>query len=63
MREFGDAPFAYPEIHYVTAPIRQAARAAGDASLINLWAGQSYPLARELPAGELVRLLAEELRA
>ena len=51
---------AYPEIHEVTRPIRAAARAAGDASAINLWAGEAYPLIRELPAAQLVRLLADE---
>ena len=51
---------AYPEIHEVTRPLRQAAREAGDGSLINLWAGETYRLARELPAGELVQLLARE---
>jgi nitronate monooxygenase len=55
-----DAVAAYPEIHYVTQPFRQAARKAGDSSLINLWAGEAYPLIRELPAGALVRLLARE---
>jgi nitronate monooxygenase len=57
------APFAYPEIHYVTAPARAAARAAGDASAVNLWAGEAHELARELPAGELVRALADDARA
>ena len=54
---------AYPEIHYVTQPIRQAARAAGDGSMINLWAGEGYPQIRELPAGTLVELLGRELAA
>ncbi len=54
---------AYPEIHELTQPLRQAARIAGDGSMINLWAGESYPLIRELPAAELVRLLAVELDA
>jgi nitronate monooxygenase len=27
------------------------------------WAGQGAPLTREMPAAELVRVLAEELRA
>jgi nitronate monooxygenase len=52
---------AYPEIHHVTQPLRREARANGDASAINLWAGEAYALARELPAGELVSLLATEL--
>jgi nitronate monooxygenase len=54
---------AYPEIHELTQPFRQAARMAGDASVINLWAGDAYPLIRELPAVELVRLLADEFVA
>jgi nitronate monooxygenase len=54
------AASAYPEIQNVTQPLRREARARGDGSMINLWAGQAYPLARELPAGELVRVLAAE---
>jgi nitronate monooxygenase len=57
------AASAYPEIHHVTQPLRREARARGDASAINLWAGEAYPLIRELPAGELVRVLAAELSA
>ena len=57
------APVAYPEVHYLTAPMRQAGRAAGDAGVVNLWAGQTYELGRPLPAGQLVRALAEEARA
>ena len=48
------APKAYPQIHYATAPLRAAARAAGDADGINLWAGQSYRLAEAEPASELI---------
>ena len=48
------APKAYPQIHYATAPLRAAARAAGDAGGINLWAGQSYRLAEAEPASELI---------
>jgi nitronate monooxygenase len=59
----GTAPPGYPEVHHLTAPLRAAARAQGDADGINLWAGQAHPLAQELPAGELVRRLAEEARA
>ena len=40
MREHGDAPRAYPEIHNVTAPLRAAARERGDPDAVNLWAGQ-----------------------
>jgi nitronate monooxygenase len=52
---------AYPELHHLTQPLRREARAKGDASAINLWAGEAYPLVRELPAGELVGVLAAEL--
>ena len=48
------APAAYPEIHYLTAPLRAKARALGDADGINLWAGQAYHLAVEATAGEIV---------
>jgi nitronate monooxygenase len=57
-----DAPVAYPEVHYLTAPMRAEARAAGDTDRFNLWAGQAHSLARALPARELVQLLAEEAR-
>ena len=63
MAEHGEAaPSAYPEIHHVTAPLRAAARAAGDAESINLWAGQAHPLARELPAAEIVRTMGAQAR-
>jgi len=54
---------AYPEIQHLTAPLRREARARGDASMINLWAGEAYPLIREMPAAELVRALAGEVSA
>jgi nitronate monooxygenase len=57
MAEHPDAPAAYPHIHHLTAPLRAAARAAGDAGAINLWAGVSYALAEELPAAEIVAAL------
>jgi nitronate monooxygenase len=62
-RHIAAAPVAYPELHHLTAPLRQAGRAAGDPGLVNLWAGQTYELGRQLPAGRLVRALAEEVRA
>jgi nitronate monooxygenase len=57
------APRGYPEIHYVTAPIRAAAREAGDADGVNLWAGTSYRRAEEGSASELVETWASGLRA
>lgn len=56
--EHTDAPSAYPEIHHATAPIRAAARAAGDPDVINLWAGARHSQAVERPAADTVRSLA-----
>jgi nitronate monooxygenase len=64
MREYGDdAPAAYPHVNRLTAPLRAAARRAGDAEAINLWAGQAHTLAQERPAAEVVRQLSEDARA
>jgi nitronate monooxygenase len=63
MAEHPDAPPAYPEVHYLTAPLRQAGREAGDSDVVNLWAGQAYPLGLELPAAELVHRLHVDARA
>jgi nitronate monooxygenase len=62
MREHGPyAPAAYPQIHHLTSGLRKAAALAGDPQGMSLWAGQGHRLARELPAGLLVELLADEL--
>src|SRR3954447_16412416 len=53
-----NAPCAYPEIHYATAPIRAKARERGDADLINLWAGARHAQAVARPAAETVSALA-----
>jgi nitronate monooxygenase len=58
-----DAPSAYPEVHHLTAPMRAAAREAGDADGFHLWAGQAHVLATEDPAGKLVADLAGDARA
>lgn len=57
------APIAYPELHHLTAPLRAHARETGDPALINLWAGQTHELAREIPAMELVAELARDARS
>lgn len=63
MDEHGDdAPAAYPEVHHLTAPLRAAARAAGDAEAVNLWAGQAYRLSEDRPAAELVELFGAQAR-
>jgi nitronate monooxygenase len=60
MREYGDAPLAYPELHYLTAPLRRQAREHGDPELINLWAGEAHALAQALPAEQVVGRLVGE---
>jgi nitronate monooxygenase len=57
MRRHPDAPSAYPHIHHLTAPLRAAARAAGDAEWINLWAGVNHGRAETRPAAEIVARL------
>ncbi len=57
MRAHPDAPSAYPHVHHLTAPLRAAARAAGDADAINLWAGTRFAAARDAPAAEIVASL------
>jgi nitronate monooxygenase len=56
------APYGYPQVHHLTAPIRAAARAAGDPDGINLWAGEAYRRAEETPAAELVLRWAADAR-
>jgi nitronate monooxygenase len=54
MLDHADAPPAFPEINNATRPLRAAAAASGDTERMNLWAGQGYRLATELPAGEII---------
>jgi nitronate monooxygenase len=63
MTEHADAPAAYPEISNATKALRRAAAETGDADVLHLWAGQGFRLAREIPAGQLVRELTAELRS
>ncbi|WP_138442355.1 nitronate monooxygenase [Sinomonas susongensis] len=58
MRDFADAPSGYPTLHYLTAPLRAAAVAAGDAHGTNLWAGTGWREAREEPAADVVARFA-----
>lgn len=58
-----DAPRGYPEIHHLTAPMRQAGRAGGNPDVVNLWAGEGYSLGASRPAAEVVAELAADARA
>ena len=62
-RHSAEAPAAYPEVHYLTSPLRKQARERGDADAVNLWAGQAFSLTRNVPAAELMRALADDLRS
>jgi nitronate monooxygenase len=55
-----DAP-AFPLAAYQLAALRASAEAAGSDDFSSLWSGQAAPLAREVPAAELVRTLAAEI--
>jgi nitronate monooxygenase len=58
IRDHPGAPEAYPAVHHLTAPLRAAAAAAGDAERLNLWAGTGWQQAQAGPvAGVLARLL------
>jgi nitronate monooxygenase len=57
MLDHVDVPAAFPEINNATKPLRAAAAAGGDTERMNLWAGQGYRSATELPAGEIIERL------
>ncbi|MFD4833376.1 nitronate monooxygenase [Streptomyces uncialis] len=62
LREHGPyAPAAYPQVHHLTAGLRKAAARAADPQGMALWAGQGHRLAREMPAGQLMDILYDEL--
>ena len=61
LREHSEqAPSAYPEVHYLTNPLRAAARSAGDTESFHLWAGQTYGLAHQAPAAVIVQQLTTD---
>jgi nitronate monooxygenase len=63
-RNMAEAPAAYPQVHYLTAPMRTQARARGEADLINLWAGQGYELIEHgVSAGQVIERMAAELES
>ena len=66
MREVGamspDAP-AFPLAGGALAPLRSASEPQGVDGFMSLWAGQAAALAREMPAGDLTRHLADEAQS
>ncbi|ABQ69484.1 2-nitropropane dioxygenase, NPD [Rhizorhabdus wittichii RW1] len=53
----------YPVAYDAGKALNAAAKAKGEAGYGAQWAGQAAPLARSMPAAELVELLGEEMRA
>ncbi|GAB3305644.1 NAD(P)H-dependent flavin oxidoreductase [Pseudoclavibacter terrae] len=49
-----DAPVGYPALHHLTRAMRAKATAAGDSTLVNLWAGEGW---REAKDGPIVTIL------
>lgn len=48
------APPYYPQLHYLTSPLRAAAGKAGDAESLNLWAGTGHANAAAEPAEKVI---------
>ena len=52
-----EAPFGYPEIHWLTSPLRAASVRAGDPQAVNIWAGTGYRQARTGTVAEIISSL------
>jgi len=65
MKEMESSPqLAFPAQNSITGKLRQASAKAGKPDFVAMWAGQAAPLARALPAAELIaRLETETLQA
>ncbi|APL93957.1 nitronate monooxygenase [Sphingobium indicum] len=55
-------PPAYPIAYDAGKALNAAAKAKGEGGFGAQWAGQGAPLARAMPAADLIRLLAREMR-
>lgn len=51
-----EAPLGYPEIHWLTSPLRAAAVRAGDPHAINVWAGTGF---RHVTTGSVADIFAK----
>jgi nitronate monooxygenase len=60
-RDYGQALPGYPMVYDAGKALHQAAAAQGSSDYAAHWAGQGAPLARAMPAAELVATLAREL--
>ena len=52
-----EAPFGYPEVHYLTGPVRAASVRAGDPHGTNVWAGTGFDKAVSAPAAQIIEQL------
>lgn len=59
----GENAMPYPIQRQAVAPLRGRALATGDASIMQMWAGQAASLAREEPASNVVSRLWDEANA
>lgn len=55
------APIAYPSVHHLTRPIRQAAAASHDLDWLHLWAGTGFREATTEPVARILERLASGL--
>ncbi|GGH64187.1 2-nitropropane dioxygenase [Comamonas phosphati] len=60
-RDYGPALPGYPMVYDAGKALHQAAAAQGSSDYAAHWAGQGAPLARAMPAADLVATLAREL--
>lgn len=60
-RDYGQALPGYPMVYDAGKALHQAAAAQGSSDYAAHWAGQGAPLARAMPAAELMATLAREL--
>jgi nitronate monooxygenase len=51
------APLGYPEVHYLTSPVRAASVRAGDPHATNIWAGTGFRRATGGPAAKIIAAL------
>jgi nitronate monooxygenase len=49
-----EAPFGYPEIHWLTSPVRAASVRAGDPHGVNVWAGAGWKKAKAAPVADII---------
>src|SRR6478735_9113555 len=51
-----EAPLGYPEIHWMTSPLRAASVRAGDPQAVNIWAGTGF---KQVKTGTVADIMAE----